>query len=106
SPRLLSVGTIPSESGRPDFSVSRTTISYDTWVQLPRGTCTPISHGTGFATRAYGSPSCPSGPSEGEPILFAGDVHAGTAEPGRVHGHRPWFHYLMTKNTRTPKPPM
>jgi hypothetical protein len=28
---------------------------------------------------------------EGEPILPANRKHAETAEPGRVHGHRPWF---------------
>src|SRR6185312_4559955 len=32
---------------------------------------------------------------EGEPISLADVVHAGTAEPRRVHGQRPWFHLSM-----------
>src|ERR1700683_2938067 len=80
SPQLLSVGTIPSKSDRPDFSIFRTTTSSDTSVQSRCGTYIPTSHGTGFATHAYGSPSSPNGPSWKESLIFLADViHAETA---------------------------
>ena len=58
-----------------------------------------ITPGTiGFVIHAYGSPSSPNAPSWAESLFSLADVgHAGTAEPTRVHGQRPWFQSVMRK---------